>query len=216
MALGGGNKGGGGLPAVPTPGTGTGTPGPPQLSGSVRGGPGRRAQQTPLELKCWVTARTVPGMGTRMGFFWGGGAGRGGPVCTGTGREISFPSWMCPVAVWVPFVGAEHVRPWPWDIPGAWHSKDPPPPPKKTLPVRWQQQAPPAHPPSPSLPCSTVGKLRHGGGDVAAQHPAESGGGARPRSAPLPRGGGAALHWQRVCPLAARTPGSRARPSAEK
>lgn len=39
MALGGlGIKEGGGLPTVPTPGTGTGTPGPPQLSGSVRGG----------------------------------------------------------------------------------------------------------------------------------------------------------------------------------
>lgn len=53
---------------------------------------------TPLELKCWVTARTVPGMGM------GVGGGRR-PHCMGTGQESCFPSWMRPVAVWVPYTG---------------------------------------------------------------------------------------------------------------
>lgn len=71
---------------MPTPGTGTGSPRPPLLSGSVEGlgGLGLQARQTPLELKCWVTARTVPGMGMGMGT----GAGcRDSPVARGHGEK---------------------------------------------------------------------------------------------------------------------------------
>lgn len=74
---------------MPTPGTGTGSRGPPQCLG-LEGGPGPWARQTPLELKCWVTAWTVPGMGM------GTGAGlRDSPMAWGHGEKYAF-QWDVP------------------------------------------------------------------------------------------------------------------------
>lgn len=106
---------------------------------------------TPLELKCWVTARTVPGMGM--------GVGRGRrPHCMGTGQESCFPSWMRPVAVWVPYTGQSCDGGTSQGLGTARSTpRTPPPPPNPAI-------GSPARPPALSLLCSLVGKLRHGEG----------------------------------------------------